>query len=581
MSKTYLIAPYRDKDQVKSLGGRWDPNLRQWYVPEGKDLQAFAAWLPSDVALPATTAGARTAGDDAEEPSSTGVAVTSPPSGPWAPTALVRGMSLSELLGGVSQLVSAHFSESVWVRIEVVAARLQELQGHVYLELAERSEQGSLLAKCHAVIWSSQAQRILPEFQRITGSELAAGIKLLVRARPVFRAQYGFSLEIDAIDAQYTLGDLEARKREIRERLQREGLFALNRQLPAPWDYRHVLVIAPQGGAGLGDFQAEASRLQHHGACQFFYAYSLFQGETAPAQIRHEMLAALENMASSHPWPVDAVVIIRGGGAVNDLAWLNDYALARTICELGIPVLTGIGHERDSTVLDEVAHQSWDTPSKVIAAIERTMGQRVQETRDHFKRIVNQAQQQLQQARRAVDQPLGLVRLAAHDQLAQSRQRCERHHRDIGHLAKTQVALAQQEIPAKMAQIRSDALQGLRQSRAGVSTAWDSVTRLCATGIQETQGRLGRHMQDIGHDAQQQLEQSRQSSQALVREITGQGPQRTLNRGFALVRDSQGRPVTRAAALNPQSGSPPSIRIEFADGQRSARLLPPDPPDTP
>ena len=142
-------------------------------------------------------------------------------------------------------------------------------------------------------------------------------------------------------------------------------------------------------------------------------------------------------------------------------------------------------------------------------------------------------------------------------------------------------ALAQKEIPAKMAQIRSDALQGLRQSRAGVSTAWDSVSRLCATGIQETQGRLGRHMQDIGHDAQQQLEQSRQSSQALVREITGQGPQRTLNRGFALVRDSQGRPVTRAAALNPQSGSPPSIRIEFADGQRSARLLPPDPPDTP
>lgn len=358
MSKTYLIAPFRDKDQVKALGGRWDPDRRQWYVPEGKDLQLFAAWLPSESALPAVTAAGHppevgTAGQTlataAPFPPFPPFAVTTPHTGQLSAPGQMRGVSLSELLSGVSQLVTASFPQSVWVRIEVVAARLQERQGHVYLELAERSDQGALVAKCHAVIWGTQAQRILPEFQRLTGVELAAGIQLLVRARPVFKAQYGFSLEIDAIDAQYTLGDLEAKKRDIRERLQREGLFALNRRLPAPWNYHHVLVIAPQGGAGLGDFQAEASRLQHHGVCQFFYAYSLFQGETAPAQIRHEMLAALENMAANHPWSVDAVVIIRGGGAVNDLAWLNDYALARAICELDIPVLTGIGPQCQTT----------------------------------------------------------------------------------------------------------------------------------------------------------------------------------------------------------------------------------------
>ena len=96
-------------------------------------------------------------------------------------------------------------------------------------------------------------------------SRLSADRKLLVRARPVFKPQFGFSLEIDAIDSDYTLGDLEARKREIRERLQQEGLFELNRQLPQPWDYNHVLVVAPEGGAGLGDFEAEASRLEAHG----------------------------------------------------------------------------------------------------------------------------------------------------------------------------------------------------------------------------------------------------------------------------------------------------------------------------
>ncbi len=244
MSKTYLIAPFRDKDQVKALGGRWDPDRRQWYVPEGKDLQLFAAWLPSESALPAVTGAGHTSDKGtAGQTLAPGapVAITTLPTGQVAAPGQMRGVSLSELLSGVSQLVTASFPQSVWVRIEVVAARLQERQGHVYLELAERSEQGALVAKCHAVIWGTQAQRILPEFQRLTGVELAAGIQLLVRARPVFKAQYGFSLEIDAIDAQYTLGDLEAKKRDIRERLQREGLFALNRRLPAPWNYQGLL----------------------------------------------------------------------------------------------------------------------------------------------------------------------------------------------------------------------------------------------------------------------------------------------------------------------------------------------------
>jgi exodeoxyribonuclease VII large subunit len=142
-------------------------------------------------------------------------------------------------------------------------------------------------------------------------------------------------------------------------------------------------------------------------------------------------------------------------------------------------VLTGIGHERDSTVLDEVANQRFDTPSKVIAAIENTVGQRVRETREHFERIVHHATQQLQQARRAVDQPLSQTRLAVQKQLAQSRQSCVHLHRDIGHLAKTQVALAKQEIAAKMAHIRSEAQQGLRQSRVAVANAWDLVASLC------------------------------------------------------------------------------------------------------
>ncbi|NIC39836.1 exodeoxyribonuclease VII large subunit, partial [Aquabacterium sp. A08] len=110
----------------------------------------------------------------------------------------------------------------------------------------------------------------------------------------------------------------------------------------------------------------------------------------------------LEQIRLNHPWVPDAVAIIRGGGAVNDLAWLNDYDLARAICELDIPVLTGIGHERDSTVLDEVAHQRFDTPSKVIAGIERTNVQRVREAQSTFADIQRATEQQLERTRRTV-----------------------------------------------------------------------------------------------------------------------------------------------------------------------------------
>ena len=302
MSDTYLVTTYADKDQVKALGARWDPARRQWRVPAGLDLGPFARWLPQGLALePVASAGAvaRAAGTALTEPFSGSAGALAP--------ADAKGISLSRLLGGVAVAVSDAFREGVWTTVEVVDVRARN---HVYLEVSERDLSGNTVAKAHAVIWSSVAQRILPAFQQATGVELAAGLKLLVRARPVYKAQYGFSLEVDEIDPNYTLGDLEASKREIRERLRREGLFALNRELPPPWDFNHVLVVAPEGGAGLGDFQAEASRLERHGLCRFVYVYSRFQGEGAPAEIRLELLAALEQIRANHPWLPDDVVLI-------------------------------------------------------------------------------------------------------------------------------------------------------------------------------------------------------------------------------------------------------------------------------
>lgn len=366
---TFLEVQFKEKDQAKSLGARWDGAAKKGYVPDGIDLAPFNAWLP------AATRGV------SPVPAATNELIAIDSIGKDVARAKM-GITLSQLLAGVAQAVAQAFKSGVWTMVEVIEARTKN--GHVYLELSERTPDGNVLATARATLWAATANKILPEFERATGPTVAPGIKLLVRARPVFKAQYGFSIEIDAIDPEYTLGDLEARKREIRTRLQQEGIFDANKKLAAPWDFNAVLVIALQGAAGLGDFQAEAKRLEQFGICQFVYANSRFQGEGAASEIR----AALQNILSQwqnadQPTP-DAVAIIRGCGAVNDLAWLNDYELAKTICTLKIPVLTGIGHERDNTILDEISNVRFDTPSKVIAGIEQIIRARVAETRANF-----------------------------------------------------------------------------------------------------------------------------------------------------------------------------------------------------
>lgn len=571
MTDTYLVSSFADKDRVKALGARWDPTRRQWFVPEGRDLTPFAQWLPAaDVPAPVV---------------SRDLLATSPtaPSGLAVPDK--KGVSLSQLLQGVSGAVAQAFKAGVWTLVEVVDTRIRN--GHVYLEVSERDVSGVITAKANAVIWASTASQILPKFESATGAQIGPGIKLLVRARPVFKPQFGFSIEVDAIDSDYTLGDLEARKREIRERLQQEGLFELNRHLPSPWDYNLVLVVAPEGGAGLGDFQAEANRLEAGGVCRFVYVHSRFQGDGAAAAIRMELLGALERMGQKGELP-DAVVIIRGGGAINDMAWLNDYALVRAVCELEVPVLTGIGHERDNTVLDEVANIRFDTPSKVIAGIERLILQRAQEAKGLFAELVGEARRAMGNTRRVVVEHYTAIETGARQQIALSRQRSaemlaqlkldaiqavrtgaeqtERDMADVRRLATQQLGQARSRVPALLAEISSEARQTLQTARATIKADRTFVIDRAVADLRYTKDTTARAFEDIGTQARKAVVEARTGSQALMREIAGQGPEKTLGRGFALVRDATGQAITSAKNA---SGK---ITIQFRDGPRDATL---------
>lgn len=574
MSEIYLNTAYKDREHVKALGAKWDPTRRQWYVSPGRDLAPFAAWLPT---------GVQSTGSD-----SSSAALTTSLAPVGSDLALARtGISLSQLMAGVAQAIAQTYKAGVWTRVEVVKADARK--GNVYLELVERDSGGTSLAQARGLIWVDTANQIVPTFERATGVVLGAGIKLLVRARPTAHTLYGLSLVIDAIDPDYTLGDLEARKREIRERLKREGVFDANRRLPQPWDYNAVLVVAPQGAAGLGDFQAEAQRLERFGICSFTYAHSRFQGEGAAAEVRAALLAAMDEWRSTGSPLPDAVVILRGGGAVNDLAWLNDYDLARCVCELDVPVLTGIGHERDSTMLDEVANVRFDTPSKVIAGIEQVIARRVAEAKVSFESVTQLALRLTQTTRLRIGQADADVRAGALRNLAHASEHSAQmlsevqlgalktvrdasdHSRGsffgIRQLALLQLADVRHSVPALLAEVRSDARQVIREAQVQTEADLSAVLERSAWRARQARDGANSALQEMAAASRRVVSDAKTEAEALMREISGQGPEKTLGRGFAIVRKADGNTVTSAR----EAPSKDAIEIQFHDGRITAQ----------
>ena len=285
-----------------------------------------------------------------------------------------NSVTLSTYLNNVQQVIKTHCADAIWVRAEIT--NCSSKGGHYYLELAEKDpDTHQRIAATKAIIWQFVARRIIIKFEQETGIKFGKDLNVLVKLKASFSPEYGFSLNIEDIDSNFTVGDIAKKYLEIRNRLISEGLIDLNRALPTPFDFEQVLVIAPENAAGLGDFKKDADALEMAGVCHFVYHHCLFQSTQAPIAIQQTLKTALKAWSESTVSPPDAIVIIRGGGAVNDLAYLNDYDLAALLCKRKVPVWVGIGHERDKTILDEVAHRSFDTPSKVIAGIRNVIVQ--------------------------------------------------------------------------------------------------------------------------------------------------------------------------------------------------------------
>ncbi len=279
---------------------------------------------------------------------------------------ITQRFSLFELNRMVRESIELSMPDEYWVEAELSECR--ESRGHCYMELIQKDELSATpVAKASVKCWANKWLAIRPYFERTTGQQLHAGMKVLLKVYPQFHEAYGFSWIVSDIDPTYTLGDMARKRQEIIQKLKAEGVFDLQKELQLPMFCQRIAVISSQTAAGYGDFcnQLADNPYGFQFETQLFPA--IMQGES----VEQSIIAALESIynyqLSTVNCQFDCVVIIRGGGATSDMSGFDTLALAENVANFPIPIITGIGHDRDESILDMVSHTRVKTPTAAAA----------------------------------------------------------------------------------------------------------------------------------------------------------------------------------------------------------------------
>lgn len=269
-----------------------------------------------------------------------------------------EALTLFDLNALVRRSLEQCLPDEYWIQAELSDVRSNST-GHCYLEFIQKDPRSNnLIAKARGTIWSNVFRLLKPYFEEATGQVFGSGIKVLVKVAIQFHELYGYSLTVLDIDPTYTLGDMARRRREILHQLEEEGVLSLNKELEMPLLPQRIAVISSATAAGYGDF---CHQLRHNSHGFFFYT-ELFPAMMQGNQVEESVLSALDRV-NARLDDFDVVVIIRGGGATSDLSGFDTYLLAAACAQFPLPVITGIGHERDDTVLDSVSHTRVKTPT--------------------------------------------------------------------------------------------------------------------------------------------------------------------------------------------------------------------------
>ncbi|PJJ59153.1 exodeoxyribonuclease VII large subunit [Hymenobacter chitinivorans] len=384
-------------------------------------------------------------------------------SGPLPPAPL----PLAELLVRVRQAVETRFAESYWVVAEIADLTLPRHDGgHCYLVLTDQHVTGrgaQLKAQARATIWSQRYQQLAPAFLDQTGQELQIGLKVMLRVQVKFHEQYGLSLDVLNLDPSYTVGDLARQRLETVRKLEAKGLLERQKHLPLALGPQRLAVISSPTAAGFQDFVQQLSESPYDFAVSLFPAS--MQGAEAPASILGALDAIRPRRAT-----FDAVIIIRGGGSKTDLLAFDDYGLAAGVGSFPLPVLTGIGHERDEAVLDLAAHLALKTPTAVAAFLAERLARLDAVFGGYAERIRELARLQLSDAADLLQQAGRFVHRAAQEQLDEHRAELYHRIRQAATVPREQLRHHHRHLTRHRQGLRRAARRALAQQQQGLRT---------------------------------------------------------------------------------------------------------------
>jgi exodeoxyribonuclease VII large subunit len=377
------------------------------------------------------------------------------------------------------------FPDTFWVQAEISECK-EHYSGHCYLELIQKKEQSdALCAKARATIWSSVWSGLKPRFEQATGARLQAGQKVLLEVVLEFHELYGFSLVIRDIDPTYTVGELSLRRQEVLRRLTADGVIDLNKELEAPIPSKRLAVISSPSAAGYEDFMNQLQHNSYGFAFHVRFFPALMQGEMAAASI----VEALNRVLDSGE-PFDRVVLIRGGGATTDLQCFDQYDLCFYCAQYPLPLLTGIGHDRDASVLDRVAHTSVKTPT---AAAEHLI-----------------------------------------DALLQQAYRLEANEEKLRQLAQRQLEASRTRLQGATERLRRTVQEGLHRATLSVERAQSELWRHSNRSLLLRRQELELRSATLSHRVHAFLEQQKNTTQVYEARVEGFSPERMIQRGYSL-----------------------------------------------
>jgi exodeoxyribonuclease VII large subunit len=332
----------------------------------------------------------------------------------------VPTLTLLELNKSIKKAIDVSFDTPIWIIAEINNINIHR-SGHCYLEFIQKAKDGDkIVAQARGTIWSSQFRFISSYFLSVTNTNLDKGINVLVQISVDFHEIYGFSLNVRDIDPSYTLGDLERRKKEIIEKLISEGVFDMNRELMLPPVIQNIAVISSPGAAGYEDFLNQLSSNKY----KYSFSVKLFEADMQGSNTEASVIKALNDIFSQNQ-NFDIVAIIRGGGSKTDLSYFDNYNIAYHITQFPIPIISGIGHDRDESVTDMVSHTKLKTPTAVANYIidynlifENDVLQCYEEIISHTKDIIKTQEMYL------AGMSLGILKIK--DKLSASTENCNK-----------------------------------------------------------------------------------------------------------------------------------------------------------